>query len=108
MYIYIYIYIYTYVSYDVPPLSTTTPPPPKNKNLQRHWMCVRHVDPGEPGIQIATCILDGKNPHFAGSPVDFGGGSRLMLPSSKLTWQWKITIFNRGLHLQLVHFPLPC
>ena len=58
-------------------------------------MCVRHVYPGEPGIQIATCILDGKNPHFAGSPVDFGGGSRLMLPSSKLTWQWKITIFNR-------------
>ena len=32
------------------------------------------------------------------------------VPSSKLTLQWNIPIFNReyGIHLQQVHLPLPC
>ena len=30
------------------------------------------------------------------------------LPSSKLTWQWKIPILNRKIHLQMVDFPLLC
>ena len=30
------------------------------------------------------------------------------LPSSKLTWQWKSTFSNRGIHLQMVDVPLLC